>query len=154
MNTGVFRGGCLTGPSHSGAELHGFLSYLIKCQLSGKKYTIYGYKGKQVRDNIHSSDLVSAFWNFYKKPKMGAVYNIGGGIYSNISMLEAINLIESISGKALNFAISDIPREGDHQWWVSDVRKFQSDYPEWEYKYDIERIIREIIQSISEISTK
>lgn len=145
MKTGVFRGGCLTGPAHSGAELHGFLAYLVKCAISGKQYNIFGYKGKQVRDNIHSNDLVSAFWHFCQKPKAGAVYNMGGGRYSNCSMLEAITMIEKISGRKLNFKMTDDNRIGDHIWWISDVRAFQNDYPEWHYQYDMNRILKEII---------
>lgn len=145
MKTGVFRGGCLTGPAHSGAELHGFLAYLVKCAITGKQYNIFGYKGKQVRDNIHSNDLVSAFWHFCQNPKAGAVYNMGGGRYSNCSMLEAITMIEKISGKKLNFKMSDENRIGDHIWWISDVRAFQKDYPAWKYQYDMNRILKEII---------
>jgi CDP-paratose 2-epimerase len=145
MATGVFRGGCLTGPAHSGAELHGFLAYLIKCVVTGKPYTIFGYKGKQVRDNIHSTDLVNAFWHFCQKPKSGAVYNIGGGRYSNCSMLEAIDMSEKLSGKKLNFTLSNDNRVGDHIWWISDVRKFENDYPEWKYKYRINDILSEIV---------
>ena len=147
LKTGVFRGGCLTGPSHAGAELHGFLSYLIKCFVNDKPYTIFGYKGKQVRDNIHSHDLVSVFHSFYLKPRPGEVYNIGGSRYSNISMLEAINKISNILGKSLNYTISDDNRIGDHIWYISDVSKFKSHYPDWNYKYDIDMIINEMISS-------
>lgn len=147
MKTGVFRGGCLTGPAHSGAELHGFLAYLVECASTGKKYTIFGYKGKQVRDNIHSYDLVNAFWHFYQKPKTAEVYNIGGSRYSNCSMLEAIDIVESLSGKRLDFSLSDKAREGDHIWWISDVRKFQKHYPEWKYKYDIRQILEEMVNA-------
>ncbi len=147
IKTGVFRGGCLTGPAHSGAELHGFLAYLIKCAITGKPYTIFGYKGKQVRDNIHSHDLVNAFWHFYNDPKCAAVYNIGGSRHSNCSVLEAIDLIEELCGKRLKFTVSDQAREGDHMWWVSDVRTFQNDYPDWNYKYDLKKIFSEIIDA-------
>jgi CDP-paratose 2-epimerase len=147
LKTGVFRGGCLTGPSHAGAELHGFLSYLIKCFVNDKPYTIFGYKGKQVRDNIHSHDLVSAFHSFYLNPRPGEVYNIGGSRHSNISMLEAINKISNILGKPLNYTISDDNRIGDHMWYISDVSKFKSHYPDWNYKYDIDMIINEMISS-------
>jgi CDP-paratose 2-epimerase len=147
LKTGVFRGGCLTGPSHAGAELHGFLSYLIKCFIQDKPYTIFGYKGKQVRDNIHSHDLVSAFHIFYLNPRPGEVYNIGGSRYSNISMLEAINKISNILGKSLNYTISDDNRIGDHIWYISDVSKFKSHHPDWNYKYDIDMIINEMINS-------
>lgn len=150
LKTAVFRGGCLTGPSHSGAELHGFLAYLVKCAVTSKPYTIYGYKGKQVRDNIHSYDLVNAFWHFFKNPRSGSVYNIGGSRHSNCSMLEAIALTEEISGKKLRYSLSDDARLGDHIWWISDVRKFQADYPEWRYKYDIKDILIEMIGSAIE----
>lgn len=150
MKTGTFRGGCLTGPAHSGAELHGFLAYLVKCVLTGKPYTIFGYKGKQVRDNIHSFDLVNAFWHFAQNPRPGAVYNIGGSRHSNCSMLEAIRYTEELSGRRLNYTLSDDARSGDHIWWISDVRKFQQDYPEWQYKYDQKRIIEEIVDATRE----
>jgi len=150
LRTGIFRAGCVTGPNHSGAELHGFLSYLVKCALTEREYTIYGYKGKQVRDNIHSSDLISAFWNFFESPRSAAVYNIGGSRHSNCSVLEAIELIKKHSGKELNYRLSPENRSGDHIWWISDVRKFQKDYPHWEYQYDIDRIIQEIIAAVSE----
>ena len=150
IKTGVFRGGCLTGPAHSGAMLHGFLAYLIKCVVYEKPYTIFGYKGKQVRDNIHSNDLVRAFWHFYKNPKAGAVYNIGGSRHSNCSVLEAIEIAEKKANKPLFYSISDTAREGDHIWWVSDVRRFQQDYPDWEYEYDLETIIEEIVEATTE----
>lgn len=145
MQTGTFRGGCLTGPAHSGAELHGFLAYLVKCAISGRPYTIFGYKGKQVRDNIHSQDLISAFRHYFENPIPGAVYNIGGSRFSNCSMIEAIQMIEELAGYRLNYTISDQARSGDHIWWISDVRKFQKDYPDWSYQYDIKRILSEII---------
>jgi len=147
MKTGVFRGGCLTGPSHAGAELHGFLSYLIKCFIQKKPYTIFGYKGKQVRDNIHSYDLVSAFHEFYINPKIGEVYNIGGSRYSNISMLESIDKITDILGTKLNYTISEDNRIGDHIWYISDVTKFREHYPNWNYKYNIDSIIIEMVNS-------
>lgn len=146
LKTGVFRGGCLTGPAHSGAELHGFLAYLVKCAIEERKYTIFGYRGKQVRDNIHSFDLVNAFWHFHQAPKPGETYNMGGSRHSNCSVLEAIDLIERLSGKQLRYEISDQARSGDHIWWVSDIRKFQRDYPGWSYRYDLETIISEIIE--------
>ena len=145
MKTVSFRGGCLTGPAHSGVELHGFLSYLVLCAVQNKPYTIFGHKGKQVRDNIHSKDLISAFWNFFLKPKRGEVYNMGGSRHSNVSMLEAIKMIKDISGYELNYNIIDKPRAGDHIWYISDVRKFKRDYPEWDYAYDIKRILAEMI---------
>ena len=123
IKTGIFRAGCITGPGHGGAVLHGFLSYLVKCFKEDLCYTIYGYGGKQVRDQIHAYDLVTAFYEFYKNPKPGEVYNIGGGTHSNCSVLEAIELCEEISGKKLNYSISDKVRTGDHKWWISDVSK-------------------------------
>ncbi len=144
MKTCVFRGGCLTGPGHSGAELHGFLSYLMKCIMTGKEYRIFGYKGKQVRDNIHSSDLVSAFQQFHKAPRSGEVYNMGGSRHSNCSMKEAIAMGEQITGNKANITYLDDNRVGDHIWWVSDVAKFSEHYPEWEYHYDIPAILQEI----------
>lgn len=154
LKTGVFRGGCLTGPAHSGAELHGFLAYLIKCVVTGRPYTIFGYKGKQVRDNIHSHDLVSAFYEFAKKPKSGEVYNIGGARFSNCSMLEAIQISEEIAGKKLNFTLSDENRIGDHIWWISNVNKFREHYPNWNFKYDIKTIIKEIVEATIEREAK
>ncbi len=145
MKTGIFRGGCLTGPLHSGAELHGFLSYLISCAIDNIPYTVYGYKGKQVRDNIHSYDLVSAFFEFYKNPKLGEVYNIGGSRHSNISVLESIYKIEEKTGKKINYTISETNRIGDHIWYISDVSKFKKHYPNWEYKYNMDLIIDEMI---------
>tara|TARA_B100001540_G_C15736560_1_gene610170 strand:- start:307 stop:1353 length:1047 start_codon:yes stop_codon:yes gene_type:complete len=144
MKTGIFRGGCLTGPLHQGAELHGFLSYLLKCNLNNKKYFIKGYKGKQVRDNIHSKDLVKVFWHFFKKPRIAEVYNIGGGIYSNCSIIEANNIMEYFTKKKTKFLVEKSPRIGDHQWWISDIRKFKSHYPEWHLKYGIEKIIEDM----------
>lgn len=148
MKTGLFRGGCLTGPGHSGAELHGFLSYLMKCIMSGREYRIFGYKGKQVRDNIHSHDLVDAFYHFYKTPRSGEVYNMGGSRHSNCSMKEAIAMCEEISGKKANITYLDDNRIGDHIWWVSDVSKFQQHYPDWKYQYDIHALMREIYEGL------
>lgn len=150
MKVGVFRGGCLTGPAHSGAELHGFLAYLVKCQLTGRPYTIFGYKGKQVRDNIHSNDLVNAFWHFHQAPRPGEVYNMGGSRHSNCSILEAAQIAESFCGRKLEFKLSDQARQGDHIWWISDVRKFQNHYPKWNYQYDIRTIIKEIVEATAE----
>ena len=147
LPTCCLRGGCLTGPNHSGAQLHGFLSYLMKCAITSKEYTIFGYKGKQVRDNIHSYDLVSAFHEFYLNPKIGEVYNIGGSRYSNISMLESIDKIASILGTKLDYTISEDNRIGDHIWYISDVTKFREHYPNWNYKYDIDSIISEMINA-------
>src|SRR2546429_4829193 len=150
LKTGTFRGGCLTGPAHSGAELHGFLAYLVKCAITAKPYTIYGYKGKQVRDNIHACDLVNAFWLFFQDPKAGEVYNIGGSRHSNCSVIEAIGHIEELCGRKLEYKLSDAARSGDHIWWISDVRRFQKDYPAWHYEYDLKRILKEIIEATEE----
>jgi len=144
LKTAVFRGGCLTGPLHQGAELHGFLSYLFKCNLNNKKYFVKGYKGKQVRDNIHSKDLVNAFWNFYCKPRNAEVYNIGGGIYYNCSILEAAKIMEYFSKKKTNLILEANPRKGDHQWWISDVRKFKKHYPDWKISFSIHDIIEDM----------
>ncbi|MDC3209404.1 NAD-dependent epimerase/dehydratase family protein [Chitinophagales bacterium] len=150
MNTGVFRGGCLTGPNHSGTQLHGFLSYLMKCAITGDHYTIFGYKGKQVRDNIHAYDLVNMFWHFHQDPKQGEVYNAGGGRHSNCSMQEAIELCESITGNKMNYSYAEDNRIGDHIWWISDVSKFISHYPEWNYKYNLVDILEQIyVQQLS-----
>lgn len=149
MNTVVFRGGCLTGPNHSGAQLHGFLSYLVKCCITGLPYTIFGYKGKQVRDNIHSHDLVNMFWHYSRRPSQGKVYNAGGGRFANCSMLEAIELAEKICGKKMHVTYSDQNRSGDHIWWISDVRKFEQDYPEWHHTYDLVKTLQEMYDSMS-----
>ena len=150
LKTACFRGGCLTGPGHSGAELHGFLAYLAKCALTGDNYTVFGYKGKQVRDNIHSHDLVNAFWHFYEKPRVAEIYNMGGGRNANCSMLEAIAMAEKITGKKFNWTYSDTHRVGDHMWWVSDITRFESHYPEWRIKHGIEEIMRAVIEGQSE----
>ncbi len=146
MRTACFRGGCLTGPNHSGTQLHGFLSYLVKCTLTGQPYTVFGYKGKQVRDNIHSADLVRAFHAFYEAPRCGEVYNIGGGRFSNCSMLEAIAIVQELAGRELNWAYRETNRIGDHIWWISDLSRFQSHYPTWSLKYDVRAIISEIVE--------
>jgi len=147
LKTAVFRCGCITGPAHSGAELHGFLSYLVKCAVTGRPYLIYGYRGKQVRDNIHAYDLANAFWHFYQSPRPGAVYNIGGARHSNCSVLEAIRDVEELCGHRLQWTLSEQARAGDHIWWVSDMRKFQRDYPGWAYRYDQKAIITELIEA-------
>ncbi|MBV9008564.1 MAG: NAD-dependent epimerase/dehydratase family protein [Verrucomicrobia bacterium] len=144
MPTACFRGGCLTGPAHAGAELHGFLSYLMKCCVSGRSYRVFGYKGKQVRDNIHAFDLVSAFRAFIEAPRTAEIYNIGGGRFCNCSMLEAIDLSEEISGCKLNWKYEETNRIGDHIWWISDVRKFQSHFPQWKFRYGLRQILEEI----------
>jgi len=144
MKTACFRGGCLTGPGHSPTKLHGFLAYLMKCNITGEHYTIFGYKGKQVRDNIHSYDLINAFWHFYQKPRSGEVYNMGGSRHSNCSMIEAIDICREITDKKLNYSYTETNRIGDHIWWVSDVNKFKSHYPGWDYSYDIRGILKDI----------
>jgi len=144
LKTASFRGGCLTGPGHSGTELHGFLSYLMKCTMTGTPYRIYGYKGKQVRDNIHSYDLVNAFHEFYLAPRSGEVYNIGGSRFSNCSIMEAIRLCEEIAGKKLDWRYEASNRIGDHVWWISDVRKFKTHYPQWTLTHGIRDILHEI----------
>jgi CDP-paratose 2-epimerase len=146
LKTGVFRGGCLTGGGHSGTELHGFLSYLMRCCLEGRPYTVFGYRGKQVRDNIHASDLVNMFWHFTQNPRCGEVYNAGGGRHSHCSMLEAVALCEEISGRKLNWSYCETNRIGDHIWYVSDVTKFRSHYPEWTYRYDLKTTLGQIYQ--------
>jgi len=150
LKTGIFRGGCLTGPKHSGTQLHGFLSYLMKCAVTGEHYTIWGYKGKQVRDNIHSYDLVNMFWHFYQNPRSGEVYNTGGGRHSNCSMLEAITKCEKVSGKKMNWSYSETHRIGDHIWWISDVSKFKTHYPDWDFKFNLDDILQEIFEGIRE----
>ena len=151
MPTVTFRGGCLTGPNHAGARLHGFLSYLMRCTVTGDPYTVYGYAGKQVRDNIHSADLVRAFAAFHARPRPGAVYNIGGGRESNCSMLEAITLCEQIAGRELNWELGPEPRIGDHRWWISDLGAFKEDYPGWDVRLGIEDILREIYEQNVEV---
>lgn len=148
MKTACFRGGCLTGPKHSGAMLHGFLNYLMKCAITGEPYTIYGYKGKQVRDNIHSWDMVNMFHHFYKNPHCGEVYNAGGSRHSNCSMIEAIRLCEDISGKHINSTYSETNRSGDHIWWISDISKFQRHYPDWSYRYNLHDILVQIFEEL------
>jgi CDP-paratose 2-epimerase len=149
MRTASFRGGCLTGPGHSGAKLHGFLAFLARCAVTGEPYTVLGYRGKQVRDNIHSYDLVSAFWHFIQAPRSGAVYNIGGGRAANCSMLEAIAACERLTGKPVNWSYCEENRTGDHIWWISDVRRFEADYPGWRRRYDIDAILEEIIAAVA-----
>ena len=149
LKTACFRAGCITGPNHSGAKLHGFLSYLVKSTIQKKEYTMIGYKGKQVRDNIHSHDLVQCFWQFYKKPRYGEVYNIGGGRYSNCSILEALNFIEKILDVKIKKKILKENRIGDHIWYVSNMKKFKKHYPEWKQKYSTTKIIKELINQFS-----
>lgn len=147
LMTGVFRGGCLTGSGHAGVEQHGFLSYLVKCIVMQRRYTIFGYKGKQVRDNIHANDLISAFNEFYRKPRVGEVYNMGGSRFANVSMLEAIKKIEGISGRKAKLEYVERNRIGDHIWYISSVSKFKSHYPGWNYKYDIDATIEDICRN-------
>jgi CDP-paratose 2-epimerase len=144
MPTVCFRGGCLTGPQHAGAQLHGFLAYLMRCTVTGTPYTIFGYGGKQVRDNIHAHDVVRAFAAFHADPRPAAVYNLGGGRASNVSMLEAIELCEEIAGRRLDWTLSDEARIGDHRWWVSDIAPFQADYPAFSITFGIEDVLRDI----------
>ena len=147
LKTVSFRAGCITGPNHSGTELHGFLSYLVKKTLKEKKYKIIGYEGKQVRDNIHSFDLVKCFWEFYKKPRMGEVYNIGGGRHSNCSVIEALNYVEKYAKIKIKRSFIRQNRVGDHIWYISDNSKFKKHYPNWKQSYNIKKIIKELIQS-------
>lgn len=144
MKTACFRGGCLTGPAHSGTQLHGFLSYLMRCAVTGEPYTVFGYGGKQVRDNIHAHDLVNMFWHFYRDPRPGEVYNAGGSRFSNCSMMEAIALCERITGRSMNWRYSADSRSGDHIWWISDVGKFQAHYPTWRFTHTLDDILIQI----------
>ena len=146
LHTACFRGGCLTGPNHSGTQLHGFLAYLMKCTATGEPYSVFGYNGKQVRDNIHSADLIAAFDAFFTAPRIAEVYNIGGSRFSNCSMLEAIELCERISGRKLDWTYKEANRIGDHIWWVSDVSKFRSHYPSWNLTHNVESILTEIYE--------
>lgn len=148
LATGAFRGGCLTGSSHSGAELHGFLAYLVLCIVTGKPYTIYGYKGKQVRDNIHSVDVINAFYRFYQKPRAGEVYNIGGGRYSNVSIIEAISMVEARTGKYAKTIYKEQNRIGDHIWYITDLTKLMAHFPGWKITYDTEKILDELIANV------
>jgi CDP-paratose 2-epimerase len=146
MPTVAFRGGCLTGPQHAGAKLHGFLAYLMKCTVTGTPYTVFGYEGKQVRDNIHSADLIAAFDAYRLAPRPAAIYNIGGGRFSNCSMLEAIEICERISGRELSWEMGEEPRIGDHRWWISDLAPFQADYPDFNLRYGVEDILQEMYE--------
>jgi CDP-paratose 2-epimerase len=147
MNIGIFRGGCLTGPSHSGVELHGFLSYLVKVAVQGQQYTVYGYKGKQVRDQIHSFDVIRAFEAFARNPRQGEPYNLGGGRQNSASVLECITAIEEISGRKLRWRYLEQNRRGDHICYISDLRKFQSHYPEWSMTRSLEDILKEMVEA-------
>lgn len=145
LKIGIFRAGCLTGPNHSGAGLHGFLSFLVKSCFLSRKYNIIGYKGKQVRDNLHSNDLLNAFWEYIKKPKAGEVYNIGGGKYSNCSIIEAVKFVQKKVNTKINLKYLKKNRVGDHIWYISDLSKFMRDYPNWSITYNTNSIINEII---------
>lgn len=150
MHTVCFRGGCLTGPNHAGAMLHGFLSYLMRATVTGEPYTVFGYGAKQVRDNIHAADFVSAFIAFHEAPRSGAVYNIGGGRACNCSMLEAIELCQQVVGRELDWTLSEQNRRGDHRWWISDLRPFARDYPGWALTRGLEDILREVHEQNAE----
>jgi CDP-paratose 2-epimerase len=150
MKTACFRGGCLTGPDHSGTQLHGFLAYLVKCALTNTPCVVFGHQGKQVRDNIHSFDLVNAFWHFFEAPRSGGVYNIGSGRHSNCSMLEAIEKCQSRTGREMRWSYSEANRAGDHIWWISDIRRFQTHYPGWSMRYDLDGILAEIFEAVSD----
>lgn len=151
MKTGIFRGGCLTGPQHAGVELHGFLNYLVLVALREGPYTIFGYKGKQVRDQIHSYDVINAFWHFAQNPRPGEVYNLGGGKTNAASLLECVDMIEQISGRRPQLTYSETNRIGDHICYYSDLRKFKSHYPEWDVTYSLERIVEEMVQTIADL---
>ena len=151
LQTCCLRGGCLTGPSHSGVELHGFLNYLIRCNLSNSKYTIYGYKGKQVRDNIHSKDVVQFINEFIKKPKIGAVYNIGGGYQNSISLQESIKKIENMTGINMITQYDDNSRVGDHICYYSNLNKIKKDYPNWKITQSIDDIFEDVLQSLRNV---
>jgi CDP-paratose 2-epimerase len=148
MKTACFRGGCLTGPAHSGTELHGFLAYLVKCVVTGRPYTVFGYRAKQVRDNIHAHDLIEAFWQFFQAPRSAEVYNIGGGRHANVSMIEAIEIASRLSGRSFRHIYRDENRIGDHIWWIGSIERFRSHYPGWSMKYDIESTIAEIADAV------
>ena len=147
MNVGVFRGGCLTGPSHSGVELHGFLSYLVKVAVNGATYTVFGYKGKQVRDQIHSYDVIRAIEAFAQSPRQGEVYNIGGGRANSVSVLEAITMVEQLVGRKLRWTYDEWNRRGDHICYISNMRKFRGHYPEWSITRSLESILEELVES-------
>lgn len=147
MNTVCFRAGCITGGAHAGAKLHGFLSYLVKCCVTDTPYEVIGYGGRQVRDNIHAADLVSAFECYRKNPRPAAVYNIGGGRENSCSVLEAIALVEEVAGKKMQVTFKDEPRKGDHKWWITDTSRFRRDYPEWKITRNLRSIVEEIVES-------
>jgi CDP-paratose 2-epimerase len=144
MRTACFRSGTLTGPNHSATELHGFLAYVMRCAMTGTAYTVFGYKGKQVRDAIHSLDLIRAFHEFFRDPRVAEVYNLGGGRFSNASVLEAIRLSEEIAGEKIEWTYREENRVGDHIWWIGDNGRFESHHPGWRLEYDVRRILEEI----------
>jgi CDP-paratose 2-epimerase len=148
MKTACFRAGCLTGPAHSGTELHGFLAYLVKCALTGTPYTVHGYKGKQVRDNIHSRDFAAMLWHAFEAPRIAEVYNAGGGRHANCSILEAVEIVERITGRRIELRFSETHRSGDHVWWISDIRKFRAHHPAWRFEYGLEQILTEIAEGL------
>jgi CDP-paratose 2-epimerase len=150
MPTVCFRCGCITGPEHAGAVLHGFLAYLMKATVTGTPYTVFGYGAKQVRDNLHGDDLADACLAFHRSPRRAAVYNLGGGRESNCSMLEAIAACERIAGRKLDWELSEQARIGDHRWWISDVNEFRADYPAWRVRYDTEALLRQIHEANAE----
>jgi CDP-paratose 2-epimerase len=146
LRTACFRGGTLTGPNHAAAELHGFLAYVVRCAMTRRPYTIYGYKGKQVRDAIHSSDLIACFDAFHGAPRVAQVYNIGGGRFSNVSVLEAIDLVQEVTGEEMSYEYTDTNRVGDHIWWIGDNGRFAEHYPEWRQEYDVRAIAEELYE--------
>jgi CDP-paratose 2-epimerase len=150
MKTAVFRCGCLTGPAHSGAELHGFLAYLVKCAVVGRPYSVFGYGGKQVRDNLDSRDLVQAFWHFHGNPRPGEIYNMGGARRSHCSILEAADLVAELCGRELRLEHSEIARRGDHRWWISDVRRFEGQHPGWRPRFDLRAMLAEMVEAARE----
>ncbi len=149
MKTAAFRCGCITGPGHAGAPLHGFLAYLARCAVTRQRYTVIGYKGKQVRDNIHAHDLAQAFLHFLKAPRRGEIYNMGGGRHANCSVVEAIALCEKLTGRPFDWTYEETNRIGDHIWWISDIGRFRAHFPEWSYRYDLETLLGEIIDGIA-----
>ena len=149
LRTGVFRCGCITGKNHQGVPFHGFLSFLVKCAIHREPYNIIGYQGKQVRDNIHADDLVAAFYEFYKNPRAGEAYNIGGGRQNSCSVIEAIALAENVAGVKMNCAIVDKPRMGDHQWWITNNQKFMDHFPSWKCQHTLETIVTEMVEGCS-----
>jgi CDP-paratose 2-epimerase len=154
LRTACFRGGCLTGPNHSGTQLHGFLAYLMRCAVTGTRYRVFGYKAKQVRDNIHSADLIQAFHHFFRNPRCGEVYNMGGNRFSNCSMIEAIELCEKITGRSLEWEYSPESRKGDHIWYVSDVTRFKTHFPEWTVTQNVQAILEDIYEANVDLWTK